>query len=118
VKAPRRKIDNTHYYFGDPKSLRSTLAQQNKERPPFDRPYGQFTSGYAADAERLNGFVWTDDWVVGVWAVIESDRIVDAVFWTILNGADATVEEVDGVNWSRSELVEQAAIWLAHHPEA
>jgi hypothetical protein len=108
--------ESSNPFFAEPAYILATLREKDAQRPPrMKTPYGSFSSFSRPDGEdSLQGYVWTNTWVVGVWATVgASDKIREAVFWTCVDDArPVDIKEHPTVSWTRSELVAHAAAWF------
>lgn len=102
-----RKVTKDHFYFSDLESLEVELAQRAASRPlAGTTPLGSFNGTRTG----MQGYVWSGDWIVGVWVEMEGDKSTNVVFWTVRSGKLDIWE--DDVTWSRNEIVERAGVWL------
>jgi hypothetical protein len=115
-------IDKTHPYFSNREALVEELAAKEKHRQHITKsPYGSFRSFYQGNGERaLQGHVWTDTWVVGVWATFDGPegqgKNLSTVFWTVV-ADDVHVTEFENTGWGETEIVAHAARWFDRNHE-
>ena len=105
------KVSPDHIYFSDLEWLESDLEQRVAGRPRPDlNPLGSFDGTRTG----MQGYVWSDEWIIGVWAEMTDHKSTNVVFWTVRNGKLHLWE--DDVTWTRGEIVRHAAAWLGSIP--
>ena len=103
-------VDESHPYFADPKAIHDRMAALHNAVKHLVKPGGA-SGTFTSSDRRMEGYVATPDVMVGVWADLTAGhRISRAVFYRIVDG-EPVVTEIEDVDWSYWDLVEQARNW-------
>lgn len=111
MPSKKGSVDETHFWFSDPKGLSEQLRSAFAEAQGHGRkqPNGSFETVPSG----IQGKVITDNGAVGVWAAIGAEKRAQNVVFYIVQDDRVVFEEFDGLSWSESEIVARADVWIA-----